>query len=225
MPWIFLRHGEALHNVIAEKALTSERHHEEVLKIADHKIELTENGIQQARRAGNAIRERYGSFDQVVHTGYKRSEDTLRYILEAYSVEERVQMRTNRNFHLRERSSGYVALMSKDEAAWRFPWMEESKKVLGPLFFRPPGGESIDDLINRTSKGLTPLLGTSAQRNVLFVVHGWTIVAVRSFLEGWANEEIEEHLIGSPTANCGAVIYNYNLSSGRLVYDGISFFS
>lgn len=225
MAWIFLRHGEALHNVMAAKNKSLVEQNEEVLKIADYQIGLTLNGILQARSAGVAIRKKYGPFVQAVHTGYVRSADTLKYILEAYTQEESSAIKVSRNFYLRERNSGYTTSMTKVEASRLFPWIAEHKRVCGRLFYQPPGGESIIDLIKRVDSGLSPLLRTTAtQDNVLFVVHGWTMTAIRFLLEDWTYGETEKYLAEPPVANCSALIYSYDSTLGRLVYDRTSSF-
>lgn len=218
MTWIFLRHGETVCNVITEKIKVSgEQTEHDMVKLANYQIPLTENGIEQARRSGVALRERYGIFDQAIHTGYIRSKDTLENILKAYSENERVRMKVSRNFHLRERDSGYPATMMNVETERLFPWLKEHKQIHG-LFSRPPGGESIADVISRVERGLSPLLENATRENILFVVHGWTMATVRFLLEDWSYKEADIYLSGPSPINCSGMIYTFDPESNCLVY-------
>lgn len=55
--------------------------------IPDHRIALTEEGRRQASLTGTAVREAFGSFDYVYHSGYTRTIETTDAMLAAYPDE------------------------------------------------------------------------------------------------------------------------------------------
>src|SRR4051794_16733027 len=84
---VLVRHGESQRNIARKqnRFYLDDESRRAVRGVPDHLIELTEEGRRQAIATGVALREAYGTFDYVVHSGYARTVQTLDHILEAYT--------------------------------------------------------------------------------------------------------------------------------------------
>lgn len=173
----------------------------------DHKIELTDDGHQQAEQTGHAIRERFGVFDHVYTSGYTRTIQTTEGILAAYPPGERERMPVDMNIFIRERDSGYAYDMTEDEATAAFPWLAEYWQTFGGFMARPPGGESLADVVSRIQQFLDMLDRDRAGKRILVVTHGQAIRCFRFALEQWNYEQAEKWPPGQAPANCGVTVY------------------
>src|SRR5689334_16282310 len=88
---VLVRHGQSQRNVTKKRNrfYLDDESRKSVKGVPDHLIELTDEGRRQAAVTGVALRERYGAFDYIVHSGYARTVQTLDRILEAYTADER----------------------------------------------------------------------------------------------------------------------------------------
>jgi broad specificity phosphatase PhoE len=84
---VLVRHGESLRNVAKKRNrfFLDDEARRPIQGIPDHRIGLTELGWRQARETGVAVRDRFGPFDQVYHSGYQRAVETTAAMLEAYA--------------------------------------------------------------------------------------------------------------------------------------------
>src|SRR6185295_17538231 len=174
---VLVRHGQSQRNVVKKRNrfYLDDESRKSVKGVPDHLIALTDEGRRQARLTGAALREAYGAFDYVVHSGYARTVQTLEQILEAYTPEERARMPIRHHLFVRERDAGHAYDMTDAEAQAAFPWLQEYWNTFGPFFARPPGGESLAEVCERVYVFLQKLARTMAGKRVLVVTHGGTI--------------------------------------------------
>src|SRR5205809_7605730 len=90
---VLVRHGQSQRNVVKKvnRFYLDDEARKAVKGVPDHLIELTDEGWRQAKVTGIAIRDQYGLFDYVVHSGYRRTVQTCDAILAAYTEEERAR--------------------------------------------------------------------------------------------------------------------------------------
>lgn len=215
---VLVRHGQSQRNVVKKqnRFYLDDESRKSVKGVADHLIELTEEGRRQATSTGIALRETYGVFDYVVHSGYARTVQTLDHILDAYTAEERARMPVRHHLFVRERDGGHAYDMTDAEAQAAFPWLQDYWTTFGPFFARPPGGESLADVCERVYAFLQKLARTMAGRRVLVVTHGGTIWCFRYVLERWTYEEAEQRFNTETNPNCSVTAYHFNDVSRRL---------
>ena len=218
---VLVRHAESARNQAKKGSVyfADDAARRVVRGTADHLIPLTAEGTEQARQTGRAIRERFGVFDYVYTSGYTRTEQTAEGILEAYTDEERAHTNVRMNLFVRERDSGYGYDMTEAEAEAAFPWLEEYWQTFGGFLARPPGGESIADVVGRVHTFLNTIFRDRAGQKVLVVTHGGTIRCLRFALERWTYEQAERWPPGQAPANCGVTAYRYSPDDGRLVLE------
>ena len=215
---VLVRHGQSQRNVVKKqnRFYLDDESRRAVKGVPDHLIELTDEGRRQAAETGVEIRNRYGVFDYIVHSGYKRTVQTLDHLLDAYTPEERARMPLRHHLFVRERDGGHAYDMTDAEAQAAFPWLNDYWTTFGPFFARPPGGESLADVCERVYAFLQKLARTMAGRRVMVVTHGGTIWCFRYVLERWTYEEAERRFRTETNPNCSVTAYAYDAAAGRL---------
>lgn len=180
---------------------------DELRTIPDHENPLTDDGWASARATGFQLRERFPTFDVVMHSGYRRTRETMAALLDAWPEAEREAMQIRQHLFLRERDGGYGFNFTESEAAQAFPWLEEYWKVSGPFFARPPGGESLADVAQRVHQFLESTKAELDGKSVLLVTHGGTLRMFRFWLESWTHDEAAYRWTHDIVPNCMVVAY------------------
>jgi broad specificity phosphatase PhoE len=215
---VLVRHGESARNVAKKtnRFFLDDESRKAVQGIADFAVPLTALGERQAAAAGRMLRARFGVFDYVYHSGYRRTVDTAAGILSAYADHERAGMKLRAHAFVRERDAGYTYDMTTAEAEAAFPWLQEYWDTHGPWYARPPGGESLADVAQRVYLFLNMLFRDRAGQRILVATHGGTLRAFRSMLERWPVEDIPALLKDCKTPNCGVTVYQLDPTERRL---------
>jgi len=215
---VLVRHAESERNVARKgnRYFLDSEARKSVQGVADHRTPLTVRGRLQASQTGTALRRDFGAFDYAYHSGYYRTRETLEHLLGAYLEDERARIQIRHHLFLRERDSGYTFDMTTAEAESAFPWLQEYWKTYGPVFGRPPGGESYADVAKRVYLFLSMLFRDRGGQRVLVVTHGGTLWMFRMLLERWSWEETEERLRAGSIPNCSVTDYVFDPKSGRL---------
>jgi probable phosphoglycerate mutase len=215
---VLVRHGQSQRNVVKKqnRFYLDDEARKSVRGVPDHLVALTDEGRRQATVTGAALRESYGTFDYIVHSGYTRTIETLEHMLHAYSAEERARMVVRHHLFVRERDGGHAYDMTDAEAQAAFPWLNDYWNTFGPFFARPPGGESLADVVERVYAFLQKLTRTMAGKRVLVVTHGGTIWCFRYVLERWTYEEAERRFETETNPNCAVTAYRYSAETARL---------
>lgn len=109
-------------------------------------VDLTEQGVSEARTAGRKLKAQGLTFDVAFTSNLKRAQRTLGFILEEMGAGSIPVMRDQA---LNERDYGDLVGMNKDDA--RAKWGEEQVlKWRRSYDIPPPGGESLKDTVART---------------------------------------------------------------------------
>jgi broad specificity phosphatase PhoE len=214
---VLVRHGQSQRNVAKKRNrfFLDDEARRPIRGVPDHLIGLTDIGREQAVQTGGALRDRFGPFDQLYHSGYRRTIETTEALLSAYPAEIRSAIRIRHHLFIRERDQGHAYDMTDAEAAAAFPWLQDYWTMFGPFFARPPGGESLAQVCERVYAFLQKLARTMAGKRVLVVTHGGTIWCLRYVLERWTYEEAEQRFRTEHIANCSVTSYEL-APSGRL---------
>jgi 2,3-bisphosphoglycerate-dependent phosphoglycerate mutase len=170
---------------------------------------LTEQGIEEAKKAGRQLKAA-GYVPTVFYTSaLKRAQHTLDLILDELGI---VNVVITRDQALNERDYGDLAGLNKDDA--RAKWGEEQVLIWRRSYdVPPPGGESLKDTAARTlpyyEKHILPEV--EAGKTVLVAAHGNSLRSMVMAIEGLTPDEIlkRELATGEP------VIYKIG-KSGKL---------
>jgi 2,3-bisphosphoglycerate-dependent phosphoglycerate mutase len=149
---------------------------------------LTEQGVEEARHAGKALKAAGIVPDLYYTSALKRAQHTLDLMLEEMDVQDLV---ITRHRALNERDYGDLAGLNKDDA--RAKWGEEQVHQWRRSYdVPPPGGESLKDTAARTlpyyEAEILPAL--RAGQTVLVVAHGNSLRAMVMAIEGLTPEQI-----------------------------------
>jgi broad specificity phosphatase PhoE len=215
---VLVRHGESERNVAKKDNMffLDDESRTPVRGVPDHRIALTAEGLRQARATGAALRARFGVFQHVYHSGYRRTVETAEGILEAYPPDARARMRVRHDLFVRERDAGHAYDMTGEEAVAAFPWLQDYWQTHGPFFARPPGGESLAQVCERVYTFLHKLARTKAGQRILVVTHAGTLRCFRYVLERWTYDEAERRFAHEHIPNCSVTWYGFDEGAGRL---------
>jgi broad specificity phosphatase PhoE len=172
---ILVRHGQSEGNADKQQLET----------IPDFALNLTSDGVEQARKAGLEIKK---SIDQetlqVYLSPYYRTRQTLQYIRE--SIEANV-LKVFEDPRLREQDWGHLRQNEINEE------IIQERDNYSTFYFRIPDGESGADVYDRVSTFLETLHRDFEKpdypQNTLIVTHGMTL---RLFLMRWFHWTVEE---------------------------------
>ncbi len=149
---------------------------------------LTQKGVDEARKAGDELRQAGYSFDKMFTSDLFRAQETGRIILEQMGTPYII---TIKDQCLNERNYGDLAGLNKDEA--RKKWGNDQVHEWRRSFdIQPPGGESLKDTAERVlpyfKENVIPELEKGS--NILIAAHGNSLRALVMDLEKIHSEEI-----------------------------------
>ncbi|ODT30746.1 MAG: 2,3-bisphosphoglycerate-dependent phosphoglycerate mutase [Hyphomicrobium sp. SCN 65-11] len=160
--------------------------------------DLTEKGIEEAKRAGKLLKEAGHHFDIAYTSDLTRAQHTLRLILSGLGQSD---LETIRDQRLNERDYGDLSGLNKDDARKR--WGEDQVLIWRRSYdVPPPGGESLKDTAVRVlpyyEAEIWPKLKSG--KKVIVAAHGNSLRALIMQLEGLSGEEIikRELATGAP---------------------------
>ncbi|MGE0339469.1 MAG: 2,3-bisphosphoglycerate-dependent phosphoglycerate mutase [Xanthobacteraceae bacterium] len=167
-------------------------------------VDLTEQGVAEARAAGQKLKARGITFDVAYTSALKRAQRTLGLVLEEMGQSG---IAVRRDQALNERDYGDLNGLNKDDA--RKKWGEEQVHIWRRSYDTPPpGGESLKDTVARALPYYVQhiLPGVLRGERTLVAAHGNSLRALIMVLENHTPESIikRELLTGVP------IIYRLN---------------
>lgn len=158
--------------------------------------DLTEQGVKEARSAGQALKEMKLDFDEAFTSDLTRAQRTLDIMLEEMGE----TLPITRDQALNERDYGDITGMNKDEARKQFG--DEQVHIWRRSYdVPPPGGESL----KMTAERVLPYFDNEilprvlSGKRVLVSAHGNSLRALIMQLEGLTPEEILKRELGTGT--------------------------
>ncbi len=157
--------------------------------------DLTEKGVEEARRAGRLLKAEGFRFDIAFTSVLKRAQRTLTLILGELGQNG---LETVEDEALNERDYGDLSGLNKDDA--RQQWGEEQVLIWRRSFdIPPPGGESLKDTAARTlpyyEKVIWPQV--KAGRDVIVAAHGNSLRSMIMRLDQLTPEQILKVELGT----------------------------
>jgi broad specificity phosphatase PhoE len=172
----------------------------------DYSLDLTANGIEQAKQAGREIKKMIDEQSlQVYLSPYFRTRQTFHYIIENLETNE---IKVFEDPRLREQDWGHLRNLEINEE------IKQERTDFSTFYYRIPDGESGADVYDRVSIFLETLHRDFAKpdfsENVLIVTHGMTI---RLFLMRWFHWTVEEFEKLKNPANCQVIVMEKGLDN------------
>ena len=140
-------------------------------------VELSEQGIEEANKAGQNFKKLNLKFDLVFTSELKRAQDTAKIILENLDQLDDLNSKSKiiESFNLNERDYGDLTGLDKKETAEKFG-DEQVHKWRRGYSDQPPNGESLEDVVNRVKtyfdSDILPSINNSENNNILIAAHG-----------------------------------------------------
>ena len=171
-------------------------------------VPLTDNGREQAKKAGEILKSLNIKFDIAYTSLLSRSIETLEIIIKTLGY----NIPVIKDISLNERHYGDLQGLNKDKVAEIYG-KEQVKLWRRSLKVRPPNGESLEDtqkrtipFFERTIKGDLEL-----NKNVLVVAHGNSLRSIVSYIEN-LNEEQILNLEIEPAI---PILYDYDINNNK----------
>ncbi len=167
-------------------------------------VDLTEQGVAEAKAAGKKLKDRGITFDVAYTSALKRAQRTLGLVLDEMGQSG---IAIHKDLALNERDYGDLNGLNKDDA--RKKWGEEQVHIWRRSYDTPPpGGESLKDTVARALPYYVQniLPGVLRGERTLVAAHGNSLRALIMVLENHTPESIikRELLTGVP------IIYRLN---------------
>lgn len=163
---------------------------------------LTQKGIGQAKALNDAIKDI--QFDAIYSSPLKRAMDTACLAF----ADDNLFDRATTDKRLMEIGLGEAEGLAFDEVCSRFPDTYNNLSGNPPAYIPPPGGETIQQVIDRLDSFLTEL-ATKPYERVFVMAHGYVLRVMYSC----AIDKSPKTIANSPWYD--------NCSLCRYVYDGI----
>jgi len=158
-------------------------------------VELTEQGVHEAKKASENFKELGVKFDLVYTSLLSRAQKTAKIILEGLD-----QLEDLTNNHkiiedsaLNERDYGDLTGLDKKETADKYG-EEQVYKWRRGYSDRPPAGESLEDVVLRVrnyfESEVLPQIHSSSNNNILIAAHGNSLRALLLVMDVYQINEI-----------------------------------
>ena len=146
-------------------------------------IELSDQGIEEADKAGQNFKNLNIKFDIVFTSKLKRAQETAKIILKNLNqwdhLYEKGKIKTDIN--LNERDYGDLTGLNKKETADKFG-EEQVHKWRRGYSDQPPNGESLEDVVRRVKiyfeESIKPAIQSADNNNILIAAHGNSLRAL-----------------------------------------------
>lgn len=173
--------------------------------------DLTAQGVDEAKAAGQALKQQGLVFDLAFTSDLQRAQKTLTLLL---AEQGQSDLPTTKNQALNERDYGDLAGLNKDDA--REKWGADQVHIWRRSYDTPPpGGESLKDTGARVlpyyDSAILPLI--KAGKNILIAAHGNSLRSLVMRLEGLSSDEILDVNIDT------GVPYIYQMDEAGAVLD------
>ena len=184
---------------------------------ADSEVGITANGELQAKKVGKMLASFRLFPDVVIHSGYRRTQDTADLILLAFPNSFDIPLVENSDF--RERRTGYTEHMFQGQAEQHFPWKDHHWKRNGPYMAVPPGGESLIGMReSRIRHGIRDVCQKYAGQRVYIIGHGRTNMCIHMELTGMSLRQADAFCRDHKNTpkNCSVSRYRYSPSTNSV---------
>lgn len=203
MPYHFVlvRHGESEANKVREAASKGDASYTtDFMERADSHHRLTPKGVEQSEVAGKWIQKHIldafdlSTFDRSYCSPFVRAAETAAHLQLPLKQGWRLE------YMVRERDFGDIEGITKEQFEQIYP-QSAQKRIIDPLFWKPPGGESIAELAETRVREMYHTFHREvAEGSVIVVSHGLFLLANKLALEQptpldwgqWATSEAQK---------------------------------
>ncbi|WP_327590638.1 histidine phosphatase family protein [Nonomuraea sp. NBC_00507] len=203
-----VRHGQSQANLAYQEAGDRPLFYEP----GDHEVTLTELGRAQAAALGRLLAAMPAAEapELVWCSPYLRALDTWKIAQHAWGVD---LLPVTVDERLRDQEAGAFAHYNLAAIRERFPEELARWEAEGAYAFRPPGGESLADVVVRLRDFLKDLDG----RRVLIVAHDSVVLGLRHVIADRPDADLAEVLEFAPVLNASVSVWRSGAGRFELV--------
>lgn len=210
MDLAYFRHLESIQNIRKGFCYEDEDHRLQFPLGSDEDIPLSQNGIEHGERIQKVLSQ-MGIFNmddvRIICSPYRRTRHTRQILLPHIDDSKIIY-----DPRLCERNSGYCTNMTKQEISESFPWLERHWKNTNPLIAKPPGGESLLEVVYRIIPVVNEIKSmTNSPKTVILFGHGNLFRAMDFVLQGSMMEDFSS----IPIAPNGSLTIYRDIHLGR----------
>lgn len=208
------RHGYTFANERKDKAKQAGQEPQWTEPERDQDTRLVPLGHEQAYSLGVAIAktqiEGGDPLPDVIITSpyYRAKQTTVNVVLGIQSLIPSYQPKIVVEERIREIEFGIMDGIDRKKFRELFPSEADRRERDGKYWYRPPGGESRPDVRVRVHQVLDTLNRDYVGMNVLIICHSVVVLAFRSLIERWEEEEYLKVDKEDDCKNCGLTIYD-----------------
>ena len=158
-------------------------------------VDLSEQGVEEAIKASENFKELGIKFDLVYTSLLSRAQKTSEIILKELGQQEDLKKKSKIIEHiaLNERDYGDLTGLDKKETADKYG-DEQVHKWRRGYSDRPPGGESLEDVVSRVKSyydsEILPQIHSELNSNILIAAHGNSLRALLLVMKVYKIDEI-----------------------------------
>lgn len=213
-----VRHGESEGNLVRTLYEQGNAHPNEpgVMSVHTSHRRLTPKGVEQAKSAGVWLQKHW--------LGPLEEEDAPRMYVSPYvrAFETAANLGFGDQWYMDnrivERNWGDLDMLTYDERMRKFNDVIDERDD-DAFYWRPPGGETLQDVFQRTRDMTTTLHRECKDKHVLIVCHGETMWVWRALLEYWTSHDLtkaqRERTDKTRNINCRIIQYSRFSDAGE----------
>jgi probable phosphoglycerate mutase len=188
---IAVRHGESVANAAFALAEREGRLNANVFG-RDADVQLTDLGREQSAKLGARLAEDPPA--AIWCSPFVRARQSLEAALP-----DAVVVRFDER--LRDREQGILEFLTQRAIITSYPAEAERRGRMGDFYYRPPGGESMPDVISRVRAAVREIRDEHAGERVVIIAHDAVVLALRYLLEGLDEAGLREVMRQGPVRN------------------------
>lgn len=173
----------------------------------DMDTQLTDMGHKQARNLGRYLGKKYPAenrrIDHIIHSPYLRTRQTTEGILSQLGYRPELVAEER----IREIEFGLMDGLNREGVRLKYPDEAARRDRDGKYWYRPPGGESRPDVRQRVGLFFDALNRDYVGYRVLVVCHSVVVLAIRSLIERWGEDQYMKTDMEDDVKNCGITSY------------------
>jgi probable phosphoglycerate mutase len=218
-----IRHGESARNRMRAAAKAAGAAADYSLGVRDQDTPLTAVGLTQAEMTGRYLGGLFPTapgiprgpiIDTMYISPYLRTQQTAERIL--FGMHQTVPVRQIYDERIREIEFGLFDGLSPEALRQKYSSELVRRAREGKYWYRPPGGESRPDVRLRCRSFIDTLIRDCADKRVVVVTHSVVVLALRSLLERWGEEQYLTVDKENDVLNCGITYYKFDLEFLKL---------
>ncbi|MEK7151788.1 MAG: histidine phosphatase family protein [Patescibacteria group bacterium] len=204
---VLVRHGLSIYN--EERELINrgvlQQYSSKIKSLRNADIPLSAKGKIQAQKTGVFLAKKFGHFDTIFASPFKRAVVTAKIISKSLPktdlvIEERI----------REKEFGISDGLTQDEIKAIFPYEYTRKLKEKKYYYRPIGGESYTDVNLRIWSFLNTLVRENQKKNILIVSHSAVMLCFRKLLEKLSEKQVLDISKNDDVKNCAIISYKFD---------------